>query len=50
MDKKQLLEHLIDLIDKDYCQYWEDDMVLGFSYPDLLEAKRLLEEMKESLN
>lgn len=49
MTKEQLLDKLLDVIDRDYCQYWDDDMVLGMSYNELIEARELLQSIRNEV-
>lgn len=44
-----MLDKLLDAIDRDYNQYWDDDMVLGMSYNELIEAKELLQSIRDKV-
>lgn len=49
MTKEYLLDKLLDAIDKDYNQYWDEDMVLGMSYSELIEARELLQQIRDEV-
>lgn len=49
MTKEQLLDKLLDAIDRDYNQYWEDNMVLGMTYNELIEARELLQQIRDEV-
>lgn len=50
MTKEQLLDKLLDAVDRDYNQYWDDDLVLGMTYNELIEARELLQHFRYNLD
>lgn len=50
MTKEQLLDKLLDAIDRDYNQYWDEDMLLGMSYNELIEVRELLQQIRDEVN